>query len=411
MGPLSPEETEDLAKKWLDGSLTPAEELLFNQWYEQAADPLITLASGDRDGEAFRIRLLERIKATIARDRDVATANDREEIGADEPNAGKVVVMGRKAWPARSAVAACVALLGVGGWLWVHVQRSNPSGHVSSVTTNGEAVRGRNGARLILQGGQQILLDSTINGQVTVQANSAVFNSGGQLIYKALDEKPAGAAGAAGVAGTSYNTLTTDRGKQYQLLLPDGTRVWLNASSSITYPTAFNGPNGPGRTVTMIGEAYFEVVHRDRMPFKVRVRNREIEDLGTHFNVNAYGEGSSLKTTLLEGSVRVGRVVLQPGEQASVNDKGQVSVLKDADLEQAVAWKNGMFQFDHADLKSVMGELTRWYNVDVRFEGNAASRHFGGKISRFSNISEVLKILELSKVHFRIENKTIVVMP
>jgi transmembrane sensor len=148
------------------------------------------------------------------------------------------------------------------------------------------------------------------------------------------------------------------------------------------------------------------------MPFKVKVGNREIEDLGTHFNVNAYVEkGGDVKTTLLEGSVRVGTVVLKPGEQASVNDKGQVNVLPDADLDQAVAWKNGMFQFDHADLKSVMEELSRWYNVDVRFEGNAASRHFGGKISRFSDISDVLKILELSKVHFRVENKTIVVMP
>jgi transmembrane sensor len=230
-------------------------------------------------------------------------------------------------------------------------------------------------------------------------------------LYKVFDEKP----GAA-----SYNTLTTERGNQYQLVLPDGSRVWLNAAASITYPTVFNSRE---RMVTMTGEAYFEVVHRDRMPFKVKVGNRVIEDLGTNFNVNAYPEDSALKTTLLEGSVKVGNLVLRPGEQASfdnkgrignkgqISDKGRIRVITKADMDQVMAWKNGMFQFDHADLKSVMEELSRWYGLDVRFEGNAASRHFGGKISRSSNLPEVLKILELSKVHFRVEKKTIVVTP
>jgi transmembrane sensor len=381
MGQLSPEELETLAKKWLDGSITSAEETVFNQWYEQVPDPSIVLESADRDAEAFRSRLLERIRATVA----AAVREEGEEAR-------------RKAWPARVAVAATVILLAVGSWLWVNHRGGNPSGQDVPISTS-EKVSGRNGARLTLAGGRQIILDSGARGKVGVEGNSALFNSDGQLTYKVLDEKP---------GATSYNTLTTDRGNQYQLVLPDGSRVWLNAAASITYPTVFSGPE---RTVTMTGEAYFEVVHRDRMPFKVKVGNREIEDLGTHFNVNAYEDDSALKTTLLEGSVKVGNLVLHPGEQASIDSKGRVRVVKDADMDQVVAWKNGMFQFDHADLKSVMEELSRWYGVDVRFEGNAASRHFGGKISRSSNISEVLKILELSKVHFRIENKIIVVMP
>ena len=383
MGQLTPEDLETLAKKWLDGSITQPEELQFNQWYEQVPDRSIILDSADKDAEAFRIRLLERIKATVA---------------AAGEETGKMVVMGRKVWPARVAVAATVALLAVGSWLWVNHRGGNPSGQDSFVST-GVLVPGRNGARLTLAGGRQIILDSTVRGRVDAQGNSVLFNSDGQLLYKVLDEKP----GAA-----SYNTLTTERGNQYQLVLPDGSRVWLNAAASITYPTAFNGPE---RTVTMTGEAYFEVVHRDRMPFKVKVGNRVIEDLGTHFNVNAYPEDSALKTTLLEGSVKVGNLVLHPGEQASFDKKGQISVITDADMDQVMAWKNGMFQFDHADLKSVMEELSRWYGLDVRFEGNAASRHFGGKISRSSNLPEVLKILELSKVHFRVEKKTIVVTP
>ena len=323
MGQLSPGEIETLAKKWLDGSITPSEALVFDQWYEQAVDPTLVFETGDKDAEAFRARLLERIKATVAADGE----------------RGKLIPMKRNIWPVRLAAVACIILLVAGIWQWARVQENT----------------------------------------------------------------------ASGVAGPlSQNILTTERGKQAQLLLPDGTRVWLNAASSLTYPPAFNSRE---RTVTLTGEGYFEVVHNDKMPFRVKVGSREIEDLGTHFNVHAYTSEPGFKTTLLEGSVRIGAVVLQPGEQANVDDKGDVKVLKGADLEQAVAWKNGMFQFDHADLKVVMGELSRWYGVDVRFEGNAASRQFGGKISRLSSLQEALQVLELSKVHFRIEKKVIVVLP
>ena len=323
MGQLSPGELETLAKKWLDGSITPSEALVFDQWYEQAVDPTLLLQTGDKDAEAFRARLLETIKATVA-------------AGGER---GKLIPIKRNSWPARLTAIACIILLVAGIWQWARVQENT----------------------------------------------------------------------ASGVAGPlSQNILTTERGKQAQLLLPDGTRVWLNAASSLSYPAAFNSRE---RTVTLTGEGYFEVVHNDKMPFRVKVGSREIEDLGTHFNVHAYASEPGFKTTLLEGSVRIGPVVLQPGEQASVDDKGGVKVLKGADLEQAVAWKNGMFQFDHADLKVVMGELSRWYGVDVRFEGNAASRQFGGKISRLSSLQEALQVLELSKVHFRIEKKIIVVLP
>ena len=356
MGQLSPEEIETLAKKWLDGSITPSEALVFDQWYEQVVDPTLVLQTGDKDAEAFRARLLERIKATVAAGGErvddeepgfehQAAGEERadgEEPGFEQQAAGeggKLIPMKRNSWPARLAAIACIILLVAGIWQWARVQENT----------------------------------------------------------------------ASGVAGPlSQNILTTERGKQAQLLLPDGTRVWLNAASSLTYPPAFNSSE---RTVTLTGEGYFEVVHNDKMPFRVKVGSREIEDLGTHFNVHAYASEPGFKTTLLQGSVRIGPVVLQPGEQASVDDKGNVKVLKGADLEQAVAWKNGMFQFDHADLKVVMGELSRWYGVDVRFEGNAASRQFGGKISRLSSLQEALQVLELSKVHFRIEKKIIVVLP
>ena len=416
MGELSSEEWEVLAEKWLNGSITPSERLRFDEWYEQEAGASMTLESGDADAEAFRARLLERIQMTIGEGRGGG-------YGAEH---GIRHVVGRRPWRmGAAAVAAAVLILVVGGWWWTSrgVHSAGMGGRLVGGGIGKDIVPGRSGAILTLAGGQKIVLDSSIRGMVGLEGNSAVFNADGELSYKILQGKP---------PAVEYNTLTTDRGNVYQLALPDGTRVWLNAASSITYPTVFSGDE---RKVRVTGEAYFEVVHRDRMPFRVSVGNQEIEDLGTHFDVNDYGDDSILKATLLEGSVMIGKVVLSPGQQARIDGGGRISVWKDADVEQAVAWKNGLFQFDHADLKTVMAEIGRWYDVDVRYEeggvgtsgvggthdsggvgrggspSGGVSRRFGGKISRFSNAADVLKVLELSQVHFRIEHRTIIVMP
>jgi len=239
-----------------------------------------------------------------------------------------------------------------------------------------------------------------------------IVNNNGQLIYNTLHEKP---------TGIFYNTLTTPRGNQYQIVLPDGSKVWLNAASSITYPTSFTDAE---RRITMTGEAYFEVAKKERdagggtgrVPFIVVVDGTEVEVLGTHFNINAYKEEPALLTTLLEGSVKVSahghQQLIRPGEQTVVTPSGTgIGLKKDVDLDEVVAWKNGYFQFDHADIQTIMRQIARWYDVEISFEGKVPERKFGGDISRDLKLSEVLYGLNLSKIHFRIEGKKLAILP
>jgi transmembrane sensor len=270
---------------------------------------------------------------------------------------------------------------------------------------------GGNKAVLTLAGGKKIILDSAAAGILAEQGNTHVQKLGdGKLAYKVGDEggvrgDNVANAGKAGSAVTGlYNTLTTPRGGQYQLVLPDGTKVWLNAASSLTYPTAFTGNS---RTVEMTGEAYFEVAHDRKRPFMVRVGGQMIEDIGTQFNVNAYTDEPAQVTTLLEGAVKVGGRLLRPGEKATVTGAtatgaGDIQVTR-GDPNQAVAWKNGLFDFTDVGLQTVMRQLSRWYNVDVTYEGNIPPRQFTGMIGRSLTLDQVLKGLAKERVHYQIE--------
>jgi ferric-dicitrate binding protein FerR (iron transport regulator) len=214
-----------------------------------------------------------------------------------------------------------------------------------------------------------------------------------------------------------YNTITTPRGGQYQVTLSDGTKVWLNAASSIRFPVLFTGNE---RKVEITGEAYFEVAKNVSKPFKVKTISSEVEVLGTHFNVNAYDDEAVAKTTLLEGLVKVsvpqtgGKLAarfLQPGQQSGITKDGRISVLNNADTEEAVAWKNGRFQFRSADLKSILRQISRWYDVDVVYKGNV-DLHFTGQLTRDDYVSKVFDKLALTgEVHFKIEGKKIIVSP
>jgi transmembrane sensor len=265
---------------------------------------------------------------------------------------------------------------------------------------------GGNRAVLTLAGGKKIILDSAAAGVLAEQGNTHVQKLGdGQLAYEA------GRKGGNTPAAPLFNTLTTPRGGQYELTLPDGTKVWLNAASSLTYPTAFTGGS---RTVEMTGEAYFEVAHDKKRPFMVKASGQTIQDIGTHFNVNAYADEPAQVTTLLEGAVTVGGHPLLPGEKATVTGAtatggGVIDVTK-GDPERAVAWKNGLFDFTDAGLQTVMRQLSRWYNVDVTYEGNIPPRQFTGMIGRSLTLNQVLKGLAMERVHYQIEegNKLII---
>ncbi len=279
-----------------------------------------------------------------------------------------------------------------------------------------------NRAVLTLSDGSIIVLDSAGNGTLTQQGSTKVVKSGaGQLAYEtaAASQRPA-------ASQIQYNTITTPRGGQYQVQLPDGSKVWLNASSSLHFPTAFSGRS---REVEITGEAYFEIAKDADKPFFVKASDMRVEVLGTHFNLNAYTDEPAVRTTLLEGSVRIrkGEVasVLAPGQQALVyglvaagkgsgtaeKGAGGIQVVNDADLEEAVAWKNGLFHLTSADIGTIMRQLVRWYDVDVDFEGGIPSGHITGEVPRSTSLAKVLKVFETSGVHFRIEGRKIIVTP
>jgi ferric-dicitrate binding protein FerR (iron transport regulator) len=218
---------------------------------------------------------------------------------------------------------------------------------------------------------------------------------------------------SSGTAKESFHTLVTPRGGQYQLLLPDGSKVWLNAASSVRFPTSFSGKE---RHVELTGEAYFEIAKDASRPFRVDAPGgMQVEVLGTHFNIMSYTDENAINTTLLEGSVKVreGSVssLLRPGEQASLNKASDGISVSNADVDETIAWKNGLFRFEGATIEAVMKQIARWYDVEVIYKGSV-SKHFRGMISRSVDISQVIKMLELtSEVHFKIDGKTITVMP
>jgi transmembrane sensor len=267
---------------------------------------------------------------------------------------------------------------------------------------------GGNNAYLTLSNGKKIALNDKKDGVLAMQNGVQILKTGdGRITYSVT--------GTNMVTDNSYNVIETPKGGQYQITLPDGTRVWLNAASSLKYPSAFKGNE---RKVELSGEAYFEVSKNKAMPFKVMTNTQTVEVLGTHFNINGYSEELVTKTTLLEGSVSVKNnhnttsVVISPGQQArimaNVNDK--IGVVE-ADTEEVMAWKNNYFRFNNENIKSVMRKISRWYDVNVEYEGNISDEEFNGTISRTKNIAQVLEMLEDTKsVHFKVEGRRIVVM-
>ncbi|AYD47466.1 FecR family protein [Arachidicoccus soli] len=279
-------------------------------------------------------------------------------------------------------------------------QKSNSS---TVVSNNIEDVApGHNGAVLTLSDGSQIIIDSLGNGSIAKQGVTNIIKQNGELVYQPTIEKQPTA--------MVYNTMSTPRGRQFRLVLPDGTKVWLNASSSITYPTTFSGKE---RTVTISGEAYFEVVHNKAMPFKVEVGGETVEDLGTHFNIMAYPEEKVITTTLLEGSINLisngSGQILKPGQQARLNKVSRNITLQEIDTSQAVAWVHGQIVLDNTPIAMLMHQISRWYNVDVEIEGNISQRQFGGTIDRNVNLSYVLDALEANGINAKLIGNKIIV--
>ncbi len=311
--------------------------------------------------------------------------------------------------PSFRVAASVILLVGVFAIIKLTQQKNiePPLGSdpVASIIKN-DVAPGGNKATLQLADGSTIILDNVDNGNVANQGQTKIIKIDGQLAYNA--------------DGSSkeilYNTISTPRGGQYQLILADGTKVWLNAASSLRFPTNFIGKE---RKVTLTGEGYFEVAKNAAMPFKVDVAGKEeVKVLGTHFNINAYEDEANIKTSLLEGSVEVTSIanknssVLTPGQQILIKTSGQIKINNQVDLEQVVAWKNGIFQFgDEMDIHSVMKQISRWYDLEVTYKG-AVSGYIGGAISRNVNVSKVLDMLEIaSELKFEVKGKKVLVLP
>ncbi|WP_316791117.1 FecR family protein [Pedobacter frigoris] len=310
-----------------------------------------------------------------------------------------------KLWPRIAlAIAATITLV-----FGIYLFNANRYAETKQVASESQSiVPGKQGATLILADGTQIKLNDAANGELAREAGVIVTKAAnGQVIYEIKDQ------GKNESNPDKINTLSTANGETYQVILPDGSFVWLNAASRLTYPVSFSGKKE--RLVSLSGEAYFEIKKDKAHPFKVKSKEQEIEVLGTHFNVSCYEDEQLVKTTLLEGSVKIsateGTAVLKPGEQA-ILASGKTLTVVQADLESAIAWKNGYFAFSKEDLKTIMQRISRWYDVDIVYKDKLSDDDFTGKVSRFGKINEVLEVLELTGlVHFKIEGRRIIVMP
>lgn len=310
-------------------------------------------------------------------------------------------------WP--RIAAAAILLLGLaGGYKWYALHRTGAQvGHPLAAAPVKDIAPGGNKAVLVLADGSSIALDSVANGQLSNQAGTQVVKQqNGQLIYRQR-----ASASTMGAVAAVYNTIVTPRGGQYKILLADGTKVWLNAASSLRFPTAFKGGD---RTVFVTGEAYFEVAPDKGKPFRVQTGKTTVDVLGTRFNVMAYDDETELATTLLQGSVRVTEggkgTLLSPGEQAGFNKETGLTGVAAADTSEVIAWKNEEFAFNDVPIQGIMRQLSRWYNIDVRLEGNIAPRKIRGSISRDYNISEVLNMLVFTAgIHYTIAGNKVII--
>ncbi len=343
-------------------------------------------------------------------DKILASLFPQKTVESNSENVASVITIShRKNWW-KPAMAAASAIILVTAWYeWLKPLPNNAI--VKNINPQKEIIvndikPGVQKAVLTLSNGSQIILDSASSGLLAQQGNAKVVKlANGLIAYSSngLETK-----------GMVFNMMSTPNGGMYQLQLPDGTKVWLNSSSSIRYPTQFLARE---RRVEITGEAYFEVMKNTNSPFIVKINNNaEVKVLGTHFNINAYSNEAEIKTTLLEGAVSISQgnrtSVIKPGQQMQINKVGTFKLVSNADIEEAIAWKNGNFQFNSSDLDAVLRQAARWYDIEIVYSGNRRpDDRFSGRISRAVNLSTLLKWMQWSEVHFKLEGKKLIIQP
>lgn len=363
---------------------------------EEEVRELFVLLKKEDGGEAFRDKVRELWNDPNAESLPPTDWNKIYDQVVSIP-----VIRRRKIWPKIAVAATVLILVGTAIFFFTR-QQGQTDQSIAKLSPANDALPGRNKASLTLASGEVVVLDSAMIGKLTRQAGLDVLNHGNGISY----------AGSENYGETVFNTLTTQNGEQYSLELSDGTKLWLNAASSVRFPVAFTQNT---REVEVTGEVYFEVAHDANRPFIVKKPKGDlaVKVLGTHFNVNAYDDEPGVMVTLLEGSVEVRNknemVRIVPGEQAIATNNEQLTVNRSADIGSVMAWKNGLFSFNHTDLRTMLRQLARWYDVEVVFEGEVPDRKIGGGITRNTNLSQVLKILEELNIQSRVEGKKLIV--
>lgn len=393
---MNKEEVRGLAKKFLAGKATLEEKRMLHNWSALNDDstPEVVFTSKPENAEDVKSRLFESIQSKINE------GNLQEHYSPIKTNL----------WYRMVAAAAVLLIVGTSLYLY----KSGISSFFKDDLADAKHIAaGKNTATLTLSNGRQINLSDASKGLLADESGISINKtSDGQLVYEVKGGTAAG-------NENRLNTISTPKGGQYQVVLPDGSKVWLNAASSIKFSSDFAGHNQ--RKVQLMGEAYFEVAKDKSHPFIVQTDKQNVEVLGTHFNINAYRDEELTKTTLLEGSVRVSLpgdvtetrrndafVILKPGQQAVLAD-GPLAI-NQTDMEEAVAWKNGYFKFNSESLSSIMRKLSRWYDMEVIYKGGISRDRFGGTISRYKNVADVLEMLESTKlVKFKVEGRAIIV--
>lgn len=378
---------QQLIGKLMEGTITEVEREQLEDWYNTGMEDPVHIPASFVSGEAeHEARLLARI---------------RDKAGIQTGT--RVVPWRRRSWRA----AAAVLLIGGAATFLLLNQRTPPppDARPAAMAQDVKAPRSSR-ATITLGDGSQLVLDSLANGTTTTQSNTQLVKlDGGEIAYN-------GGTHAGANAAPVFNTLNNPRGSQVvSITLSDGTRVWLNAGSSLTYPVAFHGKQ---RNVELKGEGYFEVAKKSGQRFVVTARGTQTEVLGTHFNINAYTEESATNITLLEGAVQLhlsgNTHPLRPGEQASVTPAGNITTTR-PDLDQVMAWKKGDFYFTGTDIETVMRQAARWYDLEVEYRGKVTGT-LSGDVSRSVNASELFQMLELTgRVSFEIEGRKVIVIP
>lgn len=381
----------EMIKRYAEGKATAEEIRFINFYYEDFENQPEYL---EIKSEEERRNIGENIRVQIVGDTFFKTQES-----------GKMPFI-YKGWFKVAAAASIILLVAIGINLNKKVYPKETTKNIIPIVLRNDVTPGGNRAKLTLADGTTIILDSATNGNLASQGNIKVIKLNGQLSYSKTNN---------GVNDqVMYNTISTPRGGEYQLVLSDGSKVWLNAASSLRFPASFKGNE---RKVFLTGEGYFEIAENKSMPFKVDVANKGvIEVLGTHFNVMSYSDEEIISATLLKGSIRMESkksntiINLMPGQQAQLNDKGSLLLNHTPDIDAIMAWKNEKFVFQNLQLKAIMRQLERWYDIKVTYNNIISNDEYTGIISRKVNISEILKFLgSTGSDKFQIQGKQVIV--